>query len=73
MDVGFQIEQTFIHEGGAKSPFRPYGGSLFVVAKRNQKPSAPIMRPLRFATGFPRYGLAPGRTRCRPHPWGLSA
>ncbi|MDD2110168.1 hypothetical protein, partial [Pseudomonas asiatica] len=38
---------TFIFEGGAYSPFRPYGGSLFVVAKRNQKPSAPIIRPLR--------------------------
>ncbi|ERT18798.1 hypothetical protein O162_09490 [Pseudomonas putida SJ3] len=33
--VGINNESTFIFKGGAKSPFRPYGGSLFV--KRDKK------------------------------------
>jgi hypothetical protein len=49
------------------------GHFLSNATKSNQKTLAPIIRPLRYAPGFPRYGLAPGSTRCRPHPWGLSA
>ncbi|WP_230382880.1 hypothetical protein, partial [Pseudomonas putida] len=35
---------VFIGGGGAQSPFRPYGGSLFVLSKSEQKPPAPIIR-----------------------------
>uniref|UniRef100_UPI002B1DE6F3 hypothetical protein n=1 Tax=Pseudomonas fulva TaxID=47880 RepID=UPI002B1DE6F3 len=31
--VGAYIELVFIGAGGAQSPFRPYGGSLFVLSK----------------------------------------
>ncbi|WP_219859703.1 hypothetical protein, partial [Pseudomonas fulva] len=43
--VGAYIELVFIGAGGAQSPFRPYGGSLFVLSKSKQKPPAPIIRP----------------------------
>ncbi|WP_219859763.1 hypothetical protein, partial [Pseudomonas fulva] len=43
--VGTYIELVFIGAGGAQSPFRPYGGSLFVLSKSKQKPPAPIIRP----------------------------
>ncbi|WP_230380754.1 hypothetical protein, partial [Pseudomonas fulva] len=36
--VGAYIELVFIGAGGAQSPFRPYGGSLFVLSKSKQKP-----------------------------------
>ncbi len=49
------------------------GHFLSNATKSNQKTLAPIIRPLRCAPGSPRYGPAPGSTRCRPHPWGLSA
>jgi hypothetical protein len=40
-----------ICDGDAESPFRPYGGSLLVVAKSNQKPCAPPSGPtLRFGS-----------------------
>ncbi|WP_230380727.1 hypothetical protein, partial [Pseudomonas fulva] len=39
--VGAYIELVFISAGGAQSPFRPYGGSLFVLSKSKQKPPAP--------------------------------
>ncbi|WP_236167623.1 hypothetical protein, partial [Pseudomonas fulva] len=34
--VGAYIELVFIGAGGAQSPFRPYGGSLFVLSKSKQ-------------------------------------
>ncbi|WP_219859750.1 hypothetical protein, partial [Pseudomonas fulva] len=43
--IGTYIELVFIGAGGAQSPFRPYGGSLFVLSKSKQKPPAPIIRP----------------------------
>ncbi|WP_230380739.1 hypothetical protein, partial [Pseudomonas fulva] len=35
--VGAYIKLVFIGAGGAQSPFRPYGGSLFVLSKSKQK------------------------------------
>uniref|UniRef100_UPI001F401B61 hypothetical protein n=1 Tax=Pseudomonas fulva TaxID=47880 RepID=UPI001F401B61 len=43
--VGAYSKLVFIGAGGAQSPFRPYGGSLFVLSKSKQKPPAPIIRP----------------------------
>ncbi|WP_230381936.1 hypothetical protein, partial [Pseudomonas fulva] len=42
--VGAYSKLVFIGTGGAQSPFRPYGGSLFVLSKSKQKPPAPIIR-----------------------------
>ncbi|WP_230379491.1 hypothetical protein, partial [Pseudomonas fulva] len=42
--VGAHSKLIFIGAGGAQSPFRPYGGSLFVLSKSKQKPPAPIIR-----------------------------
>ncbi|WP_236167635.1 hypothetical protein, partial [Pseudomonas fulva] len=39
--VGAYSKLVFIGAGGAQSPFRPYGGSLFVLSKSKQKPPAP--------------------------------
>uniref|UniRef100_UPI001F1F00AF hypothetical protein n=1 Tax=Pseudomonas fulva TaxID=47880 RepID=UPI001F1F00AF len=36
--VGAYSKLVFIGAGGAQSPFRPYGGSLFVLSKSKQKP-----------------------------------
>ncbi|WP_230381939.1 hypothetical protein, partial [Pseudomonas fulva] len=36
--VGAYSKLVFIAAGGAQSPFRPYGGSLFVLSKSKQKP-----------------------------------
>ncbi|WP_323162745.1 hypothetical protein, partial [Pseudomonas fulva] len=36
--VGAYTKLVFISAGGAQSPFRPYGGSLFVLSKSKQKP-----------------------------------
>ncbi|MFG0686152.1 hypothetical protein, partial [Pseudomonas sp. WSY_20] len=49
--VGAYGKLVFIGAGGAQSPLRPYGGSLFVLSKSEQKPPAPITRPLRCAPG----------------------
>ncbi len=38
--------------------------------KVTKKRCAPIIRPLRYAPGFPRYGLAPGRTALQAPSWG---
>ncbi|WP_206597398.1 hypothetical protein, partial [Pseudomonas parafulva] len=35
--VGAYSKLVFIGAGGAQSPFRPYGGSLFVLSKSKQK------------------------------------
>ena len=53
-----------IYCGGPSGPFRPYGESLFwqTPQKSNQKNAWLHIRPLRCAAGFPRSGLAPGRT-----------
>jgi hypothetical protein len=57
--------------GGLAGPFRPYGESLFwqTPQKSNQKNAWLHIRPLRCAAGFPRSGLAPGRTALNGPSW----
>jgi len=61
----------FIFGGGLAGPFRPYGESLFwqTPQKSNQKNAWLHIRPLRCAAGFPRSGLAPGRTALYGPSW----
>ncbi len=60
-----------ILSGGLAGPFRPYGESLFwqTPQKSNQKNAGLHIRPLRCAAGFPRSGLAPGRTALYGPSW----